>query len=33
MNKEELVWDAINMLKALIRVPSVSREEDGAANI
>lgn len=33
MNKEELVWDAINMLKALIRVPSVSREEEGAANI
>lgn len=33
MNKEEFVWDAINMLKALIRVPSVSREEEGAANI
>lgn len=32
MNKEELVWNAINMLKALIRIPSVSRDEEAAAN-
>lgn len=32
MNKEELVWDAINMLKALIRIPSISKEETEAAD-
>ncbi len=33
MNKEELVWNVINILKALIRVPSISREEENAANL
>ncbi len=33
MNKEELVNDAISMLKTLIRIPSVSREEEAAANM
>lgn len=33
MNKEELVWNAVNLLKVLIQTPSISREEEAAANI